>query len=296
VSERVALDGGRVASFTVVGSGPPMLYFEGGPGLAADLAIPDAELFAERFEIYLIDPHGSGESTAPEDPSAYDHLGHARFYDEARRALGIDRATIGGISFGGCVALTYCARYPDVAERCIAISAAAMGEDVGGPEWEEEFERNLSRHAGAPWYPQARRAMDEWTDRVLAATTAEEVDELFRLVLPLYYAEPDRSDVRAHIRWVQERTRSDLAATKAWESGLYQTIDIRPLLADVRCPALVVVGEEDFICGPAQGRVIAGLLPAATYMAISGCGHFPAHERPDQLRAVVLDWCDRQPV
>jgi hypothetical protein len=41
VSERVALDGGRVASFTVVGSGPPMLYFEGGPGLAADLAIPD---------------------------------------------------------------------------------------------------------------------------------------------------------------------------------------------------------------------------------------------------------------
>jgi len=28
--------------------------------------------------------------------------------------------------------------------------------------------------------------MDEWTDRVLAATTAEEVDELFRLVLPLY--------------------------------------------------------------------------------------------------------------
>src|SRR5204863_9916369 len=136
----------------------------------------------------LIDPHGSGQSTPPEDPSACGQLGHAGFYGEVRRARRIDRATIGGISFGGCVALTYCARYPDVAERCIAISAAAMGEDVGGPEWEEEFERNLSRHAGAPWYPQARRAMDEWTDRVLAATAAE----------------------------------------------------VRPLLPDVHCPALVV--------------------------------------------------------
>ena len=57
-----------------------------------------------------------------------------------------------------------------------------------------------------------------------------------------------------------------------------------------------MVGEEDFICGPAQGRVIADLLPDPTYRAITGCGHFPAHERPEELRSIVLDWCDPQPV
>jgi pimeloyl-ACP methyl ester carboxylesterase len=42
--------------------------------------------------------------------------------------------------------------------------------------------------------------------------------------------------------------------------------------------------------------VIADLLPDATYRAIPRCGHIPAHERPDELRAVVLKWCERQPV
>jgi pimeloyl-ACP methyl ester carboxylesterase len=35
----------------------------------------DAELFAERFTCYLIDPHGSGGSTPPQDEIAYDPEG-----------------------------------------------------------------------------------------------------------------------------------------------------------------------------------------------------------------------------
>ena len=37
---------------------------------------------------------------------------------------------------------------------------------------------------------------------------------------------------------------SDLAAIKAWESGLWQTIDARPLLAKIQCPTLVLEVEQ----------------------------------------------------
>jgi hypothetical protein len=42
----------------------------------------DAELFADTLQSYLIDPHGSGRSTPPDDPTAYSPEGNAAFYEE----------------------------------------------------------------------------------------------------------------------------------------------------------------------------------------------------------------------
>ena len=84
----VALDGGQRATFRVFGDGDPLLSFPGGPGFPAMLQLDDEELLRDRFAVHLIDPHGSGGSSPPDDPAAYDHLGHARFYEEVRRALG----------------------------------------------------------------------------------------------------------------------------------------------------------------------------------------------------------------
>jgi proline iminopeptidase len=291
--ETVTLEGGRRATYAVFGNGPPLLYFVGGPGLPAMGNVFDAELLQDRFAVYLIDPHGSGGSTPPGDPSEYDHFGHARFYDEVRRALGLDRVAVGGVSFGGTMSLTYASLHPDVVERCIAVSALALGEDVGGEDVEEEFERNLARHADASWYPGARDAMDNWTERVLAAEDSAVVDDMLRAVFPLYLAEPDQPDVRERIARLEEFLVGDLAATKAWEGGLYQTIDLRPLLPGVRCPTLVICGELDFICGPEQARVVANAVPDAVLAIIPACGHVPSIEQPEAFRRVALEWLDR---
>ncbi|MDP9222800.1 MAG: alpha/beta hydrolase [Actinomycetota bacterium] len=53
----VELRDDRIASYEVVGSGDPMVMFPGGPGFAAAYIRPAAELLAERFQCYLIDPH-----------------------------------------------------------------------------------------------------------------------------------------------------------------------------------------------------------------------------------------------
>jgi proline iminopeptidase len=292
----VELGGGRRAAYEVIGEGEPLLYFQGGPGLSAVPLRDDARLLSDRFAVHLIEPHGLGGSTAPADPSLYDDVGHARFYDEVRRALGLERATIMGLSFGGTVALCYAALFPEVAVRCISIAGRATGEEIAGDESAEEMDWFLTRHAQAPWYPSARQVWDEWTERALAAEDAAEVDAMMAEVLPLYMAYPERPHVQALIEKWRREGRGDLAATKAWESGLWQALDVRALLAQIECPTLVLVGALDLICGPAQGQVIAQGVPQAELVTVPDCGHFIPGEAPEEFRTAVLAFCDRHAV
>lgn len=288
LSDSVQLTEGRIAAYEVIGDGPALLYFQGGPGFSAALLRHDAELLAEHFAVYLIDPAGSGGSTPPSDPSQYDHVGHARFYDEAREALGVPQATIMGISFGGIVALTYASLYPEVTTRCISVSARAVGAELEGDGAAAEMQAFLGRHAHQPWYPSARKIWDEWTERVLAAQDGRDVDAMMAEVLPLYTADPERPGVKAMIEELRRDMRSDLAAMKVWESGLWQRIDVRPLLAKIQRPTLILVGALDMICGPAQGQLIADAVPGAEMVIVPDCGHFIGGEAPESFRDEIM--------
>jgi proline iminopeptidase len=292
-------DGGSIATYEVIGSGgEPLLTFVGGPGLAARLMRADAGLLAERFTCYLIDPHGSGGSTPPRDETAYDFAGHARFYEEVRRALGLGSVSVHGVSFGGSVALTYAALFPEVTTRCVAVSAFAVGEDLDeeeGGNAAAEMEAALARHADATWYPEARKVWDDWTPRAMAASTPDEVRDMLARVFPLYTAYPDRPDVRKAIDEARALLEVDLRAVKVWESGLYQRGDLRPLLGRIECPTLVVCGALDLIGGPAQSRQIAPRVPEAELLILPDCGHMPALEQPQRYRDAVLNWCVANP-
>ncbi|MCW3032721.1 MAG: putative prolyl aminopeptidase [Solirubrobacterales bacterium] len=290
LSQSVDLGHGRQAAYEVIGEGTPLIYFQGGPGFSAALLRPEAQLLADRFAVYLIDPAGSGGSTPPGDPSQYDHIGHARFYEEVRLALGIGPATIMGTSFGGIVALSYASLYPQVTRCCIAVASRAVGEEIEDDDAADEMEAFLSRHSHQPWYHTARKTWEEWTERVLAAESSHEVDAMMAEVLPLYTADPERPGVQAMIADWRRDMKSDLDAIKVWESGLWQRIDVRPLLAKIECPTLVLVGALDLLCGPAQGRLIAAGVQGAELVIVPGCGHFIAAEAPDAFRREIVEF------
>jgi pimeloyl-ACP methyl ester carboxylesterase len=296
--QAVELAGTRRATYEVVGDGRVALMLPGGPGLAGAYMRGDAALFADVLRSHLIDPHGSGGSTPPEDDAQYSPEGHARFYEETRSALGLGPVVVFGHSFGATTALTYAAMYPESVQACIAVAAFGVGteqdRDEGGAA-EAEMEAMLARHEGADWYPAAKAIWDDWTERVLATDDPGEVDSMLATVLPLYTAHPDRPDVRAALDEFSTHLASDLVASKVWEAGLFQQIDLRPILGQVRAPVLVVAGELDLICGPAQARPIAEGLPESTLEIIPDCGHMPSMESPDLFRTTVVDWLAAHP-
>ncbi len=293
MTEIAGLPDGRVASYQVVGRGRPTLMFAGGPGFSASYMNADAELFSDTLRSYLIDPHGSGSSTPPADPADYSPQGHARFYEQVRRALALPKVLVLGHSFGATTALTYAALYPDSTAACVAVAAFGVGPEADAQEGrsaEAEFEAMLLRHAASPWYRTARPVIDHWTERLLAASDSAEMEQMMATVLPFYVAAPDKPEVAARLAEMSRVMKADLAAGKAWEGGLYQTTDLRPLLGRICCPSLIVAGELDFICGPAQAQPIAKAVAGSQLAMLSGCGHIPSIEARHQYRHAVLDF------
>lgn len=288
----VELGGGRRATYEVIGRGLPTLMLPGGPGFASAYMRSTARLFEDALESHLIDPHGSGGSSPPDDPADYSPAGHARFYEEVRAALGLRRVTLFGHSFGATTALTYAALYPDAVERCIAVAAFGIGTEVDeaeGGEGAREREASIERHRGSAWYEEAKAVWDSWTERVLATDDPAEVEQMMATVLPLYAAEPDRPEVASALEEFKKDLKTDLAAMKVWESGLYQGIDLRPLLGRVQASTLLIAGELD-LASPAQARRIADALPNAELVLLANCGHIPTVEAPHEFRTAVTEW------
>lgn len=66
--------------------------------------------------------------------------------------------------------------------------------------------------------------------------------------------------------------------------------DATRLLADIRCPTLVLCGEDDAWAPAARHRDMAAQIPRATLSLIPQCGHMCTLERPEAVTAALLDW------
>ena len=61
--------------------------------------------------------------------------------------------------------------------------------------------------------------------------------------------------------------------------------DSRPLLATIRCPTLVLVGDGDELTPPELAKEIAGGISGAKLLVVPDCGHLSTLEKPDAVNA-----------
>ncbi len=62
-------------------------------------------------------------------------------------------------------------------------------------------------------------------------------------------------------------------------------------LKTVKCPTLIIYGQEDVIAPPASHALrLAEALPRAEVRAISGCGHLPHLEHPKLFERLLIDF------
>jgi 3-oxoadipate enol-lactonase len=78
---------------------------------------------------------------------------------------------------------------------------------------------------------------------------------------------------------------AEQATSEVWTDGLAELmeVDLRHALPRANAPALVGVGEYDRVTPPASAIELAGELPDARLVVISGAGHMPMLERPVEL-------------
>jgi pimeloyl-ACP methyl ester carboxylesterase len=74
------------------------------------------------------------------------------------------------------------------------------------------------------------------------------------------------------------------------EKAIISRADSRPLLATIKCPALVLCGKQDALIPVAKHEEMAAAIPGSTLEVIEHCGHLSTLEQPGAVNAALAAW------
>jgi proline iminopeptidase len=179
-----------------------------------------------------------------------------------------------GHSEGGEQILHYACEHPNRVNGLILIDSAAVMDK----QYENDVSARMRRRKDEPWFAEVAKGMPEHFQ------SDADMKEKIKAFLPLYWSNPEKA---AKHRDVFEAVSM---SAEAW-SGLRESkrfpFDLTGRLARVKAPALIVVGDDDFICSPLAAKRLHLCLPNSKLLLIEKCGHFPWLEQPQIFFADV---------
>jgi pimeloyl-ACP methyl ester carboxylesterase len=66
--------------------------------------------------------------------------------------------------------------------------------------------------------------------------------------------------------------------------------DSRPALAWIKCPTLVLTGDEDNTIPNSLSKEMADGIHGAKLVILQNCGHLPQPEQPEATAAALVEW------
>lgn len=252
---------------------PTLLILHGGPGFDHMGVKEELLPLAEHYQLVWIDHRGNGRSSG-DDPAQWTLTQWAADVKGFCDALGIEKPVVLGQSFGGHVAQAYAARYPDHPMKVILSSI--------GSRWNHAL---TVERFGARGGDAARAAAHDMWSRM----SPSDWQTYLEVCYPLYTARRVAPAARPPVMMKEAVLRHYLQP-----GAEFQSIDLRPELAHIRCPALVLAGTEDPVIPWEMSREMADAIINApvTYVQMDGCGHGIWRDEPQRARDVIRRFID----
>ena len=248
------------------GQGEPLLLIM---GLGASTLAWSEQIrtLGREFRLIAFDNRGAGRSDKPAVRYTI-----ALFADDSAGlmdALGIDSAHVYGQSMGGFIAQELALRHPQRVRTLVLASTSCGGRRavVASPE-------NL---AGIGMM------------NVLSPREAAEKG------LPLLYsaefiARHHDALVQRSLREAELRSPPDAFGRQVQAAVRHNTFDRLP---EIRCPTLVITGDDDKVVPAENSRVLAERIPGAELAVLPGGGHGYLVEKAAESNDIVLDFLRR---
>jgi len=74
------------------------------------------------------------------------------------------------------------------------------------------------------------------------------------------------------------------------QTAIIARADSRPTMATVKCPTLVLTGDQDMLIPNTLSKEMADGIAGAKLVIIPDCGHCPQPERPEATIAALVEW------
>jgi pimeloyl-ACP methyl ester carboxylesterase len=269
---------GRKLTYRKLGHGPVLVCHPGGPGFSSNY-FGDLAALWEQYTLIMINPRGTGGSDRPKDRRAYQIDDYVADVEELRRHLGLERLLLLGHSHGGVVAMAYAAAYPGRVRRLVLSSTLCRF----GAEQEAAMRAGMDKRSTQPWAADAFAALEE--EQAGHFESDKQLSDLVFRELPLYFAHFGAAEAGYVDTLKTETINSD--ALKLFNEEIFETFDLRGSLPAIKSPALVITGDEDFICGPVCAEEICAGVRGARMVVVGDAGHQVFVEQPQAFHDEV---------
>lgn len=173
------------------------------------------------------------------------------------------RFALAGLSLGGYIAFAMLRQAPE------RIAKLALLDTSARPDTAEQSARRENFIAMAE-----------------AGELTEVVDTLTRV-----YLHRNRHNDDALKRVVQDMAAdTGVEAFVRQQKAIMSRMDSRPLLATIRCPTLVLVGDGDELTPPDLSKEICTGISGARLVVVPDCGHLSTIEKPNAVNAALAEW------
>jgi pimeloyl-[acyl-carrier protein] methyl ester esterase len=247
------------------GQGPDLVLLHGW-GLHGGIFASIVPQLSKRFRLHLVDLPGHGRSAPHPSLADIHHL--AAYLAEHLPA----KASWLGWSLGGRVALAAAAQQIPMHALILIGSTPCFCQREDWPHGMPAAELEQFRSALAQDY----RATLQRFLAVQSRGSAQGREELRLLRESLFtHGEPHPDALEMGL-------------------ALLRDVDLRPHLADIHIPTLVLHGQRDTLAPLAAAEYLANTLPQASLQVIEGAGHAPFISHPDEFLQALLHWHQQQ--
>jgi pimeloyl-ACP methyl ester carboxylesterase len=270
----VERDGIRVA-YEVYGHGEPTIL------LVPTWQIVHSRLWKAQIpylarygRVITFDPRGNGKSDRPTVSEAYAEREMAADIIAVMDATSTDRAVLVTRSMGAQRGLIVAAEHPD---RVLGLIAGGPSVPIGEhpPERTFPFEAVLDTDEG--W---AKHNIHFWR---------RDFGGYLQFFFSRCFTEPHSTkQIEDCVGWGREIGAETLIVGQyADELSVEETL---ALCARVRCPVLVVAGDQDAITGDGPAIALAAAIPGARLVTVQGGGHVQDARDPVLINLVIRDF------
>ncbi|HEU4529045.1 MAG TPA: alpha/beta hydrolase [Actinomycetota bacterium] len=251
--------GGLSVAYERTGSGPPLVLLHGYVGDGPATWRRQLDELAAEFTVVAWDAPGAGRSTDPPEP--FSLADYADCLAAFVHALGLERAHVVGLSFGGGLALELYRRHPGVALSLVLAGAYAGWAGSLPPEVVEQRLRQALELSELP----PDRLVREVVPTLFSEATPRELVDGFAASMSRFHPTGLRAMARC-----------------------FADADLRDVLPRIDVPTLLLYGEDDVRAPLDVAQALHAAIPRSRLVVLPGVGHVSCLEAPERFNAELL--------
>jgi pimeloyl-ACP methyl ester carboxylesterase len=252
--------------FIQEGQGDEVIVFSHGLLWSHKMFQSQIDFLKHNYTVIAYDHRGQGQSDVTDGPIDMDLL--------TLDALELIDKIVGkpvhfvGLSMGGFVGMRLAARFPDKIKSLVLLETSSNAEPV------ENLPKYKFLNGIVKWFG-------------VVPTVANAVMKI--MFAQSWLENPINSQVVK--KWSKELQSNKKSITRSVEAVIFRK-GVEDEIRRIKCPTMIVVGDEDVATKPEKAKFIQMSIPNAVLHVVPGAGHSSSIEKPEEINRLISSWME----